>query len=170
MSKFEYKQPPKHHKSEIEITPENLQVFTESLLGLDKQGVEKLKERIVSNRGHVRMMMHPFFSRYMDFAGQEKLESSYAHSIKSMVNAVRNPNSSPVFIFESQNKLVEVSSYIEEKVKDLKSSVFIIPTYKSRPYVSVATYIPDYSLTSYFLSDKSEQYVIQMFKSLGIKV
>lgn len=172
MSKFEYKQPPKHHKSEIEITPENLQVFTESLLGLDKQGVEKLKERIASNRGHVRMMMHPFFTNYNRFSDQAKFRSSYDHTLLALKNATHQSSSSPVFLFEAEGVLENVRKMVSEEVGDVEGSILYIPTQTDSSYVSAIRHIPnmnEYNYSSFVLTNSDEEYVVEMFKMLGVR-
>lgn len=96
-----------------------------SLLGIDPVLHKLFSDRLHSAHGHARIWVHPLYTEQWPGTGrgtlnvtnlvdvQEKLRGSFLRTVDSVV---RNPKSSPLFVYEAEAKTDETKKIIAEHI------------------------------------------------------
>ncbi len=129
------------------------------VLGFKKtEELQKLRQRIANLNGHIRMTVHPFYSR---FTRNERDHDKRVmnHFFRSVYSAIKNKNSAPLFVFEGESDLLKTQQLISS-VGNGDGSVFLLPTDDGNGW-------PKFKDTHSREEDHKKS--IAFFNSLGVK-
>jgi len=165
------------------------QEVIQEYLGLASlEDLHDLKNRIEKVQGHIRIVVHPFFSRGREYSpGKEGHEDAYANAQRVIDTVLKRDHSSPVFLFEDADRatfpvlpegvprtsLITLPTYAEIGIPMVEGIGADHPTWrkgfmtyvynKSQQNPQEAAYIFDRILA------KSFDYLSEIFKYLGVK-